>query len=196
MLTSRRAPERGDTVPLADASVVGDEAEAVDEGSRDDKLVGGVFVKALGFERCDLLGDSWSDWQDGEFGGKSEFEEFSKGDGGFELTEFDQFADFPDGDVGDGKVFGVALESLLNQRGECFAGGALYPGVSVEQMSYLEASHCRPVEKMSPLIRILPLRAPCHVRGLAARKMNSCPSEVTVTVSPQAALLFIWAKFR
>ena len=72
----------------------------------------------------------------------------------------------------------------------------LEPGVRIKKVGHFDASHSMPVLKISPLIFILPLSAPCQVRGLAARKINSWPSEMIVTVSPFTAAAFIRGKFR
>ena len=90
----------------------------------------------------------------------------------------------------------MLAEGIFDKSWKRFTKDALNPDVCVQEECHLDASHSIPVLKISPLILPFPLRAPCQVRGLAARKMNSWPSEMMVTVSPLAAFAFMRAKSR
>ena len=70
MSAASGAPEHRHAFPLADAGVIGDEAEAVDESGGDDDLVGGIFVKAFSFQGGDCGCDGGRDGKDGEFRGE------------------------------------------------------------------------------------------------------------------------------
>jgi hypothetical protein len=96
-----RAPEQRDFSPLADARIVGNEPQLVDERGGDDQLIGRVFVEARWFQGRHPLGDGGRDGQDGEFRRQGELEKFRHRDGQFQLAQFHQLGGFPERDVGE-----------------------------------------------------------------------------------------------